>query len=244
LHNDVEIIGKIYKNNRVSIVNLVDIWGFRSNEIKSRFERLFGIPDKSFLCYSGIPTNLIDPPARTFDEGVKKFLFVGLLIPRKFPSVIVQSINEVFKRNNFHITFIGRGPEKETIQKLARNLNIAMNISFKERMSRDEVFKVMQLSDCFIMISRPETFGLVYLEAMSMGCITIGSKKEGIDGIIQHGINGFLCNAGDPLELSALLKEIKGLSKEDLITLSTNAIKTATDLTDKKVAKRYIESVY
>ena len=42
------------------------------------------------------------------------------------------------------------------------------------------------------MISQGEAFGLVYLEAMARGCITIASRGEGFDGIIKDGINGFL----------------------------------------------------
>jgi len=34
------------------------------------------------------------------------------------------------------------------------------------------------------MVSAPETFGLVYLEAMAKGCIVIGTKNWGIDGIV------------------------------------------------------------
>ena len=64
----------------------------------------------------------------------------------------------------------------------------------------------MQMSECFIMVSKNETFGLVYLEAMLQGCIVVASKNEGIDGIIIHGENGFLCNAGDVNELTKNLK--------------------------------------
>ena len=57
------------------------------------------------------------------------------------------------------------------------------------------------------MISKEETFGLVYLEAMSMGCITIASKNEGMEGIIIDGENGFLCTAGDDDELASIIPD-------------------------------------
>jgi glycosyltransferase involved in cell wall biosynthesis len=243
LHNDVEIIGKIYGNTADDIVRSIDVWGFRSNDIKGRFEQLFGKAKQSFLCYSGIPANNLNPPVRTFKNGLKNFLFVGMLIPRKFPTALVEAINHTFKGEKFHITFIGQGPEKEKIQSLAEKLNISAKISIPGRIPRNEVFQLMNQSDCFIMISKRETLGLVYLEAMSNGCITIGSKYEGIDGIIEHGKNGFLCNAGDQNELAFLLKNISELSPDELTAISKNAIKTASDLTDKKAAKHYIESV-
>ena len=49
----------------------------------------------------------------------------------------------------------------------------------------------MEESDVFAMVSSPETFGLVYIEAMAKGCVTIGSKGEGIDGVIVNNENGF-----------------------------------------------------
>ena len=51
----------------------------------------------------------------------------------------------------------------------------------------------MRESDIFILPSRNETFGMVYMEAMASGCITVCSKNDGVDGIIRDGINGFLC---------------------------------------------------
>ncbi len=48
-----------------------------------------------------------------------------------------------------------------------------------------------------VMNSRNEAFGLVYFEAMARGCIIITSRKEGFDGIIQDGVNGFLFKASD-----------------------------------------------
>lgn len=243
IHSDVGIIGKMYNSKSVDIINSIDIWGFRSNEIKNKFEALYGRANKSFLCYSGIPTNTITPPARNFEKGIRNFLFVGLLVPRKHPTVLIKAINKAFYEQDFRITFIGQGKEKANIQKLARKLRISDKVYLVGHIPRDEVFKMMQVSDCFIMISSPETFGLVYLEAMSMGCITIGSKGEGIDGIIQHSKNGFLCKAGDEDELSKLLIEISNLSKDELLTISTHAVQTTSDLTDDKVAQHYIESV-
>ncbi len=243
LHHDVEVINSIYGNLAKDIIKSIDVWGFRSKNIKYRFENLFGKVNSSFLCYSGIPPNKINSHSREFKNGVIKFLFVGMLIPRKFPSILVTAINNSLKNLNFHITFVGEGREEKKIRNLSKKLNIAEKISVMGRIPREEVFQLMKESDCFIMVSKHETLGLVYLEAMSAGCITVGSKNEGIDGIIEHSINGFLCNPGDTNELSILIKNISELSADKLATISKNAIKTASGLTDEKVAEYYIESV-
>lgn len=93
------------------------------------------------------------------------------------------------------------------------------------------------------MISKNESLGLVYLEAMAKGCITIGSRNEGIDGVIVDGLNGFLCEAGNHNELSGIINKINSLPRLEKSKISLNAIQTATNLTDYKVAENYIETV-
>ena len=93
------------------------------------------------------------------------------------------------------------------------------------------------------MVSRDEAFGLVYLEAMSRGCITIAARNEGIDGVIVHGVNGFLCEAGNEDELVNLLRHIDSLSENELIKISSNAIETARNMTIVETSKNYIEFV-
>lgn len=84
------------------------------------------------------------------------------------------------------------------------------------------------------MISAAEVFGLVYLEAMS---------NEGMQGIIEDGVNGFLCEAGNKEELCSIIRRINNLSAEERRQISNNAIATAKSLSDYNVAKSYIENV-
>ena len=86
-------------------------------------------------------------------------------------------------------------------------------------------------------------FGLVYLEAMARGCITVASKNEGMEGIIQDGVNGFLCKAGDVNELVSVIQRINVLPAAEKQRISDKARYTAEELSDYNVAKHYIETV-
>ena len=74
------------------------------------------------------------------------------------------------------------------------------------RLPREQVLRLMAQSDVFAMPSRKEGFGIVYLEAMASGCVTIGSRGEGIDGVIRDGENGLLVPAGDARAVEAALR--------------------------------------
>ena len=93
------------------------------------------------------------------------------------------------------------------------------------------------------MISSNESFGLVYIEAMAAGCITVASRNEGMDGIIVDGVNGFLCESNNEDELIEILRRINTLSLHDKIKISQNAVLTAKAYTDHKASKEYINNI-
>ena len=76
---------------------------------------------------------------------------------------------------------------------------------------------------------------------MALGLIPVGSRNEGIDGIIRDGENGFLCEAGNVEELSAIIAQIRNMQHARLLSLSDSAKRTANDFSDFGVAKRYLD---
>ena len=217
-----------------------DLIGYRSEHIKKCIESLYGLSTPSFLCYSGIPKSFIkDYPQRSFGV-VQRYIFVGNLIKRKYPSRIIESLAESYKDAYFEMRFIGTGEELTEMKNKAKEFNVFDRVLFMGRLSRENVIKQMEDSDVFIMISRGETYGLVYLEAMARGCITIASKNEGFDGIIKDGVNGFLCKAGDSEDLSRIINHIRSLTPEERRVISRNAYETAVSMTDDKMANAYL----
>ena len=116
-------------------------------------------------------------------------------------------------------------------------------VRFLGKVSRERVSEELTKTDIFVMVSESEAFGLVYLEAMGAGCLTIASKDEGMDGVIVDGKNGFLCKAGDDEELSLVLKRIIKMNSEERKKISDNALRTAMDNTDEKAAMNYLKFV-
>lgn len=243
MHDSGKNIKSIHRNNYKQLISNIDVWGYRSHPIQIEFEQNYGERKNSFLCFSGIPQEFImENNPRLFKKDLNTFLFVGTLIKRKYPASIINAINQVYKHGLFKINYIGSGGEQSAIKKLIKSKKLENSVYLLGKLPRIDIQEIMAKSDCFIMISKDEAFGLVYLEAMGAGCITIASRDEGFDGIIEHGVNGFLCEAGNENELAILIRHINSLSSHEKNRISTNAINTAKQLTNKKVAKYYIEN--
>jgi len=244
MHDNGSSIKRIYKNNYTELLSNIDIWGFRSKPIKKGFENNFGIRSNSFFCYSGIPQQyIVKRNNRNFSENLNSFTFVGGLIKLKNVKSIITALALAYPKRKFKLSIIGEGNEKKNLLKLVEKLDIKSCVKFYGKISRDDVQKEFIKSDCFIMISEPEAFGLVYLEAMSKGCIAIGSKNQGIDGVILNNTNGFLCEAGNEKELAKIIRQINLLTPAERKQISDNAIVTAEELTDFEAALKYIKAI-
>jgi glycosyltransferase involved in cell wall biosynthesis len=72
----------------------------------------------------------------------------------------------------------------------------------------DEIPEVYKASDVFVLASENETFGQVFIEAMSSGLPVIGTKVGGIPEIISDSYNGYLI---PPNDVSSLAQKIEKL---------------------------------
>lgn len=245
LHEDPEIIKKTYPKKYSTYFKDIDIWGFRFKTLKEKFETIFGNNYKTFICHSGVPQKYIysSYTNKSFENKVKKFCYTGMLIPLKRVCDVITALHKAFPMKDFEFNIIGEGMEKENLEKLTQSLGIQSNVKFIGRIHRDEVQMMINDADCFVMVSESEAFGLVYLEAMAKGCITIGTRGQGIDGVINQGINGFLCESNNSDELAEIIRNLNYLSEEKLIEISQNAIETAQGMTDRKIAEKYLNIV-
>lgn len=234
---------KLYSKEKDLFIQETDIFGYRSAPIKRNFEKNFhNNGKKNFQCYSGIPEFYMLNVSRKINKATR-FIFVGTLLKRKYPAMIIPAVTKVFGADSFTITYIGEGEETKAVEKLAREFHVENSVHSLGFMMRDEVIKQLDVHDVFVMISRDEAYGLVYLEAMARGCITVASRNEGFDGIIEDGVNGFLCEAGNVEELTMIVSKIRKMSPVELQRISGNAMQTAKQLTDKQAAMTYLDNL-
>ena len=243
LHGNSGALPSFYPKNYLGLMPAVDVWGFRSKAFKDDFVEHYGSDKPMFLCHSGIPEKYIEPVKKDFSEGVKRFAFVGSLYELKNVDITLRALHQAMAGKEYTFNIVGSGAENDNLHHLVEELGMKDHVVFHGKMNRDDAQNVVKNTDCFVMVSSREAFGLVYVEAMAKGCVVIGTEGQGIDGIVKHGENGFLCKARDVKGLASLIEHIASLSQDELKSISEKAMATASNLTDRKVAENYINAI-
>lgn len=119
-----------------------------------------------------------------------KFLYIGHLDENKNVKSLVKSFLKVrLNNNNVSLTIIGSGGKHEEYIKNVSSKNCGI-IYLGPIYDKNRLLNIVREHQGFIMVSYSETFGLVYLEALSQGLPVIYSKGQGIDGMFPHLIIG------------------------------------------------------
>jgi glycosyltransferase involved in cell wall biosynthesis len=216
----------------------------RSHEILRKLKNRFPeFKDKAFLALSGIPDRYVGLNPKNVNEGDKiRIISVGSLIKRKQIDKVLMALSAL-DSVNWDYTIIGSGKEYDRLRHLSVSLGIQQRVNFKGHMERDQVIEEMLDAQIFILPSYMETLGLVYLEAMACGCITIGSRNEGIDGIIKDGVNGLLCDPYDMDSIREKLTQAFHQSEKERAEMRDKALDTVSDFTLKKKAEAYLDHI-
>ena len=106
-----------------------------------------------------------------------------------------------------HLTIMGDGPELKNIKELVNSLGISDKITFTGSYVRSDFAKELAKSDCFVLPSRSETFGIVYIEALATGTPVIATRCGGPEDFVNDE-NGMLVDVDDIVNLSIALHKI------------------------------------
>ncbi len=220
----------------------VDKWLFRSSSQVSILAKLLGEPVNNYsYIYSGIETSRITEDVKERDK-IEKLIYVGALMKSKGLDTILQALDASMNKN-LHLNVFGEGVDRDFFEKRVLSLNLEKRVNFYGAIPHDEVFSKMKDADALVLISH-ETFGMVYVEAMSQGCIPIGAKNEGIDGVVVNEENGFLTELGDVDELTILFNSFMSMENDTIAEISHNAYQTAVKMTNQKLAFELLQQFY
>jgi glycosyltransferase involved in cell wall biosynthesis len=167
-----------------------------SKKVKASIADHAGAAVASTVVYNGTDPDRFSPVSVEQDSARDEpasILIVGNLLVGKGHELVLCALQRV--KDEFpglQCRIIGEGADRDRFASLARDLGLEGEVHFLGRQSRAEVAAAMRDCTIFVLPSRYEGLGCVYLEAMSCGKPVIGCRGQGIDEIVSHGVNGWL----------------------------------------------------
>lgn len=136
-------------------------------------------------------------------EKIEKFIFFSLafLEGEKGFDTLIKAFSKKFKGKEATLYIGGDGSQRKWLEGIAEENGVKDQVVFLGALSRNEVAQWMNKCDCFVLPSRYETFGVVYIEALASGKPVIGALNGGAEDIIND-INGYLVPVDNIDELS------------------------------------------
>ncbi|HKV61111.1 MAG TPA: glycosyltransferase family 4 protein [Candidatus Acidoferrum sp.] len=144
-------------------------------------------------------------PVETAFQGKHRLLTVARLEDRyKGHDKVISSMLVILARfPETHYYIVGDGPLVEELRMHAEKAGVAANVHFLGYVDDSMLDAVYQNCDIFILPSKGEGFGIVFLEAWEHRLPVIAGNQDGSAEVIQDGVNGLLVCPDRLEEISA-----------------------------------------
>ncbi len=174
-----------------------------------------------------------------------KLIFVAAFNSRKGLTETLQAVERLRAEGlKVSLNAIGKGlPNRpqdadyiKEVEALAEGKDWVKLQSFK---APQEIIEEMRHYDAFIMVSSPETFGLVYVEALTQKLPIIYTRNEGFDGFYKDGFVGYPAHAGS---VESIMNAIKNVN-ENYASLVSNIemLSLETDFEWNNIGRKYLD---
>lgn len=130
------------------------------------------------------------------------------------------------------------GGDNEALRRQFARHGVERLVTWTGRVPHEHCYEIAAESDLLLMPTRKESFGMVTIEAMSMGCVPMAYDiRSGSTEIIEHRRSGLLLRLGNIAEWAEAIRELHN-DRDGLGALSSGAIARARGQFDANVMAR------
>jgi len=191
-----------------------------------RFLKEIGVSDSSILDFNYYikysETNSFENENKLFT-----FIFIGSLDKRKNLIEFFQALKHI-NENSYRVLVVGNGPLRSYLERYSKD--ICRKIEWIGTISIDKIPVILSGSDCLILPSKHDGYGVVCNEALTQGVPVICSDRCGAAAIVANAPYSYVYQSGDVLSLSELLKmklhagRLSSSQKQEILTFSQKLI--------------------
>lgn len=201
-----------------------------SNYTKEKLiQQIPEIREKIFLLSNTINGQLFYPKEKSDNlmqkynlSGAKVILTVTRLVKSekyKGYDKVIKALSLVIKEiSDIKYLIVGKGDDSDRMRCLIKDMDLENNIIMIGYVSDNELLSYYNTCDIFIMPSKIEGFGIVFLEALACGKPVIAGNKDGSKDALLDGELGILINPDNINDIAeAIIKVLKGEIPKELL---------------------------
>jgi glycosyltransferase involved in cell wall biosynthesis len=224
-HYDAETTGRLavllettYERFATPIIRLADVLTILSDSYAKTSKVLQRVRAKLITVPGGVDLRKFSPAPNDGNQKTPPIiLFVGKIIHYKGVEYLIDAMPTVLARvPNARLILSGRSNSQRYTRMIANRIakSPAREAIWWEDDWVDREALIRRLRECSVLVlpsvSRREAFGMVLIEAMSVGKPVIATSIPGPSDIVQDGVNGFLVPPRDSAKLAEAIVSMLG----------------------------------
>lgn len=196
-----------------------------SEEMKQDLKS-YSLPENKIKVITpAIDVHFFDYNRKTNKSDVVNILTVARLHWKKGLEYTLEALHFLKKEGiKFHYTIVGDGIELERLIFAVNQLDIKDQVTFKGKLSHNEVKQQLETSQMYLQYSIQEGFCNAVLEAQAMGLMCIVSNAEGLSENVLHTKTGWVVPKRNPQALKDTIKSVVQMSAVAQDKIRQNAI--------------------
>jgi glycosyltransferase involved in cell wall biosynthesis len=194
----------------------VNVIVVQNPQMGERFKRYYRVDNKNLLLIPNPLRSDYKKMLKTINDSRVKaskpwiITITRLENKQKDPVTLIKSFKLVKNEmNSASLLICGSGEEKEKLEKLVKNLGLEKSVYFLGFVNNP--FSLLKISDVFVLSSKAEGFGKVFVEAQVAGVPIVATDcPVGPRWALDKGKAGMLVPVGDEVKMSkAIIKILK-----------------------------------
>jgi glycosyltransferase involved in cell wall biosynthesis len=131
---------------------------------------------------------------------------------------VIQALPKILEQVPDTIyTLIGDGDDMEDIKKIIEELNLKEKVYLLGAIKNDFIPEILNVADLFVMPSKGEGFGIVFIESLACGVPVIAGNKDASKEALINGELGIMVDPDNVNEIAeAIIKVLKGEAPKHL----------------------------
>ena len=177
-----------------------------SDERKTLLEKTYIIPNgiDDFWFKNKATVDLNSNSEKKSQKRIK-LIYAGRIDVNKNIETTLKAV-DLLNSSGYDVTLtvVGKIVNQDVFKRISSN----PKMTYIEAQAKEELIKIYREHDIFVMPSYMETFGLVYVEALTQGLPVIYSKGQGFDGQFEEGEVGYSVCSKDFIDIAEKIMKL------------------------------------